>query len=138
MRNTSKNDVDESWNAWVATALADSDGGGPDDALTPFAALCLVAQLDFISTFCDYVLQHEPERIVEVTQLDVMRAARAQESDLNKWREDWAILPESLAKKHARRRLTAAHRRRMELVCLHHLWLALQAVTPSASPLARR
>jgi hypothetical protein len=134
MRKTSKNDVDESWKVWVATELAASDRGGPYGALTPFAALCLVAQMDFISTFCDYVSQHEPERIVEVTQLDVMRAAREEESDLSEWREDWAILPESQAKKHARRRLTEAHRRRIELTCLRHLWLALQAVTPFVAP----
>jgi hypothetical protein len=134
MRNPSKNDVDDSWNALVATELAVSENGGPDDALTPITALRLMAQLRFNSTFCDYVLLNEPQRIVEVTQPDVMRAVKERESDLNEWREDWATLPDSPAKKHALRRLTEAHRSRMELVCLRHLWLALQAVTPSASP----
>jgi hypothetical protein len=139
MRNLSKKDVDDAWDAWVATELAASESDAPGDALTPLAALRLLAQLRFSSTFCDYVLENEPERIVEVTQLDVMRAARERESDLNEWREDWAILPESRAKKDAHRRLAEAHRSRMELVCLRHLWLASQAVMPSASaPLGSR
>lgn len=133
MRKPSKKDVDDSWDAWVATELATSDKEASDDVLTPLAALRLLAQLRFRSTFCDYVLQNEPERIIEVTQLDVMRAARERESDLTEWREDWAILPGSQAKKDAHRRLTEAHRCRMELVCLRHLWLASQTVTPSAS-----
>lgn len=134
MRKPSKKDVDSAWDAWVATELATSDSDAPDDVLTPFAARRLLAQLRFNSTFCDYVLQNEPERIVEVTQLDVMRAARQRESDLSEWREDWAILPQSQAKKDAHRRLTEAHRCRVELVCLRHLWLASQAATPSALP----
>jgi hypothetical protein len=134
MRKLSKQDVDDAWNAWVATELAAADSGAPDDALSPLAARRVLAQLRFSSTFCDYVLQNEPERIVEVTQLDVLRVARERESDLNEWREDWAILPESQAKKEGHRRLTEAHRCRMELVCLRHLWLASQAGTSSASP----
>lgn len=129
MRKLQKQDVDDSWNAWVTIELETPDGG-PEDALTPHAALRLLAQLRFSSTFCDYVLQNEPERIVEVTQRDVGRASREWESDLKEWREDWAILPDSEAKKEAHRRLTEAHRRRMELVCLRHLWLASQATTP--------
>ncbi len=117
----------------MATELAASESLAPDDALTPIAAVRMLAHLRFSSTFCDYVLQNEPERIVEVSRLDVMRAMRAREGDLEEWREDWEILPASPAKDEVRWRLAQAHRARMELICLRHLWLASQV--PKQPPL---
>ena len=127
MRSLTKQDVDEAWRAWAATELATYGDVPSDDALTPIAAARLLAHLRFSGTFCDYVLQNEPERIVEVTRLDVMRAVRERQSDLEEWREDWEILPDSLAKGEARQQLVQSHRARMELICLRHLWLASQA-----------
>ena len=140
MRNLTKQDVDEAWEAWLATELATSDCAPPDDALTPVAAERMLAHLRFSSTFCDYVLQNEPARIVEVTRLEVMRAARERQSDVEEWREDWEILPDSEAKELARWRFAQSHRARMELVCLRHLWLASQTSRPPAlrRPLDRR
>lgn len=130
MRTLTKEDVDEAWDAWAATELAAHDRAPADDALTPITAVRMLAHLRFSSTFCDYVLQNEPERVVEVTRLDVMRAMRERQSDLEEWREDWEILPDSQAKEEARRRLAQSHRARMELICLRHLWLASQTLQP--------
>ncbi|MGO8917870.1 MAG: hypothetical protein ACLQJR_18360 [Stellaceae bacterium] len=135
MRNLTKQDVDEAWQAWVATELATSDCAPPDDALTPIAAARMLSHLRFSSAFCDYVLQNEPARIVEVTRLDVLRAVRERQSDVEEWREDWEILPDSQAKEEARRRFAQSHRARMELMCLRHLWLASQTSRPT--PLRR-
>ena len=135
MRNLTKQDVDEAWEAWAATELAIHVRVPPDDDLTPIAAIRMLAHLRFISVFCDYVLHNEPERIAEVTRLDVMRAVRERQSDLEEWREDWEILPDSQAKEEARRRLAQSHRTRMELTCLRHLWLASRtSKPPPASP----
>ena len=135
MRNLTKQDVDDAWEGWVATELATHDRSLPEDALTPGAALRLLAHLRFSSAFCDYVLQNEPERIVEVTRLDVARAVMERRSDMEEWRQDWAVLPDSGAKDEARRRLAQSHRARMELICLRHLWLASQ--TSKAPPFRR-
>jgi hypothetical protein len=127
MRNLTKQDVDEAWECWAATELATQDQTSLDDELTPIAAIRMLAHLRFSSTFCDYILQNEPQRIVEVTRVDVLRAVRERQSDLEEWREDWKMLPNSQAKEEARRRLAQSHRARMELICLRHLWLASQA-----------
>ena len=134
MRNLTKQDVDEAWEAWVATELATSECAPPDDALTPTGAVRMLAHLRFSSAFCDYVLQSEPARIVEVTRLDVLRAVRARQRDIEEWRDDWEILPDSQAKEEARRRFAQSHRARMELMCLRHLWLASQASRPTPLP----
>jgi hypothetical protein len=126
MRSFTKQDVDEAWEAWASTELASHVRAPPDDALTPIAAVRMLAHLRFSSAFCDYVLQNEPERIVEVTRLDVIRAVSERRSDLEAWREDWEILPDSQAKEEVRRQLAQSHRAGMELVCLRHLWLASQ------------
>ena len=126
MRTITKQDVDEAWEIWAAMEGTHSSHSQPD-ALTPIAAIRLIAQLRFSNMFCDYVLQNEPERIVETTGLDVTRAARERQRDLEEWREDWEILPASAAKDEALRRLVRSHRARMELVCVRHLWLASQA-----------
>jgi hypothetical protein len=126
MRSFTKQDVDEAWEAWASTELATHVRAPPDDALTPIAAVRMLAHLRFSSAFCDYVLQNEPERIVEVTRLDVIRAVSERRSDLEAWREDWEILPDSRAKEEVRRQLAQSHRAGMELVCLRHLWLASQ------------
>jgi hypothetical protein len=130
MRNFTKQDVDEAWEAWASTELATHLRAPLDDALTPIAAVRILAHLRFSGAFCDYVLQNEPERIVEVTRLDVMRAVSERRSDLEAWREDWEILPDSQAKEDVRRQLAQSHRARMELICLRHLWLASQASKP--------
>jgi hypothetical protein len=127
MRTLTKQDVDEAWQSWAATELATQDRDSPGDELTPIAAVRMLAHLRFSSTFCDYILQNEPERLVEVTQVDVLRAVRERQSDLEEWREDWKILPDSQAKEEARRRFAQSHRARTELICLRHLWLASQA-----------
>jgi len=127
MRNLTKQDVDEAWECWAATELATQDQASLDDELTPIAAIRMLAHLRFSSTFCDYILQNEPERIVEVTRVDVLRAVRERQSDLEEWREDWKMLPNSPAKEEARRRLAQSHRAGKELICLRHLWLASQA-----------
>ena len=126
MRSFTKQDVDEAWEAWASTKLATHVRAPLDDALTPNAAVRMLAHLRFSSAFCDYVLQNEPERIVEVTRLDVIRAVSERRSDLEAWREDWEILPDSRAKEEVRRQLAQSHRAGMELVCLRHLWLASQ------------
>jgi hypothetical protein len=130
MRNFTKQDVDEAWEAWASTKLAAHVRAPLDDALTPNAAVRMLAHLRFSSAFCDYVLQNEPERIVEVTRLDVIRAVGEQKSDLEAWREDWEILPDSPAKEEVRRHLAQSHRAGMELICLRHLWLASQTSRP--------
>jgi hypothetical protein len=130
MRNFTKQDVDEAWEAWASTELATHVRAPLDDALTPITAVGMLAQLRFSSAFCDYVLQNEPERIVEVTRLDVIRAVSQRQSDLAAWREDWEILPDSRAKEEVRRQLAQSHRTRMELICLRHLWIASQTSKP--------
>jgi hypothetical protein len=134
MRNLTKRDVDEAWEEWVATELATSDRTAPDDALTPITAVRMLAHLRFSSAFCDYVLQNEPARIVEVTRLDVLRTERERQSDIEEWRADWEILPDSQAKDHARRQFAPSHRARMELMCLRHLWLASQSLQRQEPP----
>src|ERR1700720_3676250 len=105
MRTFSKQDVDEAWEAWASTKLATHVRAPLDDALTPNAAVRMLGHQRFSSAFCDYVLQNEPERIVEVTRLDVIRALNEQKSDLEAWREDWEILPDFPATGEGRRDL---------------------------------
>jgi hypothetical protein len=127
MRMITKQDVDEAWENWATIEGFHPAQSLRDDAFTPTTALRMIAHLRFSSMFCDYVLQNEPERIVETSTLDVIRAASERQCDLQEWREDWEILPASAAKDRARRRLAQCHRARMELVCIRHLWLASQA-----------
>ena len=127
MRTLTKHDVDQAWESWAATELATQDQDPPGHELTPVAAVRMLARLRFSSTFCDYISQNEPERIVEVTRIDLLRAMRERQSDLEEWLEDWKMLPDSQAKEEARRRLAQSHRASTELICLRHLWLASQA-----------
>jgi hypothetical protein len=120
---------------WASTELATHARAPLYDALTPITAVSMLAHLRFSSAFCDYILQNEPERIVEVTRLDVIRAVSERQSDLAAWREDWELLPDSRAKEEAGRQLAQSHRARMELICLRHLWLASQTSKP---PFLRR
>lgn len=92
----------------------------------------MIAHTRFCSVFCDHVLQNEPERIIEITKLDVMRAVSGRQCDIQDWLDDWQILPHSPAKEHYRRHLAESERNRMELICLRHLWLASQARKPSS------
>lgn len=129
MRKITKRDVDEAWQAWAAAEMARPlrDGEPAGGGLSPLAAIRLIAHLRFSSAFCDYVLQNEPERIVEITGIDVMRAVTERQRDVEDWLEDWEILPDSVAKEYSRWQLAHSHRVRMELMCLRHLWLASQA-----------
>jgi len=141
MRKVSKRDVDEAWSAWAASEVACGQcGTAPDNTLSPTAAARMIALLRFNSMFCDYVLQNESWRIVEVTQPAIMRATRERQLDLEEWQEDWEILPGSAAKEHYRRHLAQSHRTRMELICMRHLWLASQACgsSPDRRPLGNR
>jgi hypothetical protein len=127
MRRLTRQDVEEAWQAWAATELATYDRVPSHAALTPIVAARMLAHQRFSSVFCDYVLQNEPGRIVEITRLDVMRAVRERENELEEWREDWEIFADCAVKEEARRQLAQSQRAVMELTCLRHLWLASQA-----------
>jgi hypothetical protein len=134
MRRPTKWDVEQAWRAWVATEMTypDYDSKTPSEGLSPISAVRMIAHARFCCVFCDYVVRHELERIVEITRLDVMRAISARQRDIQEWLDDWQILPESPAKEHYRRHLADSQRSRIELICLRHLWLASQARKPSS------
>jgi hypothetical protein len=129
MRKLTQRDVEDAWAAWVAVEMAYpiDDGMAPTQKISPIAAIRMIAHTRFCSVFCDHVLQNEPERVVEITRLDVMRAISEWQRDLRDWLDDWQILPHSPAKEHYREHLAESQRYRMELICLRHLWLASQA-----------
>ena len=126
MRKITKQDIEDAWQAWatIEMALPIYDGGWAGNGLTPDTAARMIAHLRFSSVFCDYVLQNEPERVVEVTKPALMKAVAERQRDVEEWLEDWEPLPDSMAKEHSRRRLAESHRFRMELICLRQLWLA--------------
>ncbi len=134
MHKLTKWDVDEAWRAWVTIEMTypSHDSKVLGDGLSPTAALRMIAHARFCSMFCEYALQNEPERIVEITRLDVMRAISGRQREIQEWLEDWEILPESPAKEHYRQHLAESQRGRIELICLRHLWLASQACKPSS------
>jgi hypothetical protein len=131
MQKVTDRDVEDAWHAWAAIeiALPPDDGAWAGNGLTPATAARMLAHLRFSTAFCDYVLQTEPGRIVEVTKSAVMQAVAERQREVEAWLEDWGSLPESIAKQHSRRWLAESHRFRMELFCLRHLWLASQATT---------
>jgi hypothetical protein len=136
MRKVTKRDVEDAWQAWAAvdTAIPLQDVGSAGNGLTPAAAARLLAHLRFSAAFCDYVLQNEPGRIVEVTKSAVMHTVAERQQEVEAWLEDWEALPESSAKEHSRQCLAESHRLRMELVCLRHLWLASQRRAANTAP----
>jgi len=134
MRKLTKWDVDEAWRALIAIEMTypSHDSKAPGKGLSPTSALRMIAHARFCSMFCEYAVQNEPERIVEITRLDVMRAISGRQREIQEWLEDWEIFPESPAKEHYRQHLAESQRGRMELICLRHLWLASQACKPSS------
>ena len=128
MRKLTQRDVEDAWAAWVAVEMAYpiDDGMAPTQKISPIAAMRMIAHTRFCSVFCDHVLQNEPQRVVEITKLDVLRAISEWQRDLRDWLDDWQILPHSPAKEHYREHLAESQRYRMELICLRHLWLASQ------------
>lgn len=134
MRKLTKLDVDEAWRAWVAIEMTypSHDGKAPREGHSPTSAIRMIAHARFCSVFCEYTVQNEPERIVEITKLDVIRAISGRQREIQEWLEDWEVLPESPAKEHYRQHLAESQRARMELICLRHLWLASQARRPSS------
>lgn len=129
MRKVTKRDVEDAWRVWAAIdiALPLPDGGWAANGLTPATAARMLAHLRFSAAFCDYILQNEPGRIVEVTKTAVMQAVAKRQREVEVWLEDWKSLPESMAKEHSREWLAESHRFQMELICLRQLWLASQA-----------
>ena len=134
MRKLTKWDVDEAWRAWIAVDMAypSHDTKALGERLSPTLAIRMIAHARFCSMFCEYTIQNTPERIVEITRLDVMRAISGRQREIEEWLEDWELLPESPAKEHYRLHLAESQRARMELICLRHLWLASQARNPSS------
>jgi hypothetical protein len=132
VRKLTKCDVDDAWRAWVTIEMTypSHESKMLSEGLSPTSALRMIGHARFCSMFCEYVLQNEPERIVEITRLDVMRAISGREREIREWVEDWEILPESPAKEHYRQHLAQSQRGRMELICLRHLWLASQTRRP--------
>jgi hypothetical protein len=94
---------------------------------SPATAVRLIAHIRFSSAFCDYVLQNEPERIVEISTLDVLRATAERQREVEEWLKDWEVLPESEAKRQARRQLILPIA--LGWICLRHLWIASQALS---------
>jgi hypothetical protein len=136
MRQPTKRDVDEAWRAWLEIDLAIPVQAceAANDALSPLTAMRLIAHLRFSSTFCDYVLQNERQRIREIPQSELLSCMQERERQKNDWLADWDLLPASLAKVAARRQLAEGQRAWMELVCLRHLWLASLAPKPCSIP----
>src|ERR1700686_254513 len=129
MRKLTKWDVDEAWRAGGAIEMTSPrhDSKALGVGLSATSAIRTIAHVRFCSMFCEYAVQNEPERIVEITTLDVLRAISGRQREIQEWLEDWEILPESLAKEHYRQHLAESQRNRMEVICLRHLWLASQA-----------
>jgi hypothetical protein len=69
MRELTQWDVDEAWCAWVAVEMTYPihDSKALTQGMSPIAAIRMIAHARFCSTFCDYVVQNEPKRIVEIT-----------------------------------------------------------------------
>jgi hypothetical protein len=136
MRRPTKRDVDEAWQAWleIDVAVPVQAREPANEALSPVAAMRFIAHLRFVSSFCDYVLQNERQRIREISPSDLLRCLQERQRQKNEWLADWDLLPDSLAKAAARRQLAEAQRAAMELVCLRHLWLASLAPKPCSIP----
>jgi hypothetical protein len=133
MRKVTRYDVDEAWLEWVAVDMTySSPASVVGDGISPTSALRMITHARFCSLFCEQVLQNEPDRIVEITRLDIIRAVSGREREIQEWVEDWEILPASQAKEHYRQHLAQSQRDRIELICLRHLWLASQARRPSS------